>query len=220
MSINKSSAPMGLTDGEVERSRRENGTNALGKRRRRGFVRQFLSAFSDPIIKILCAALAINILFSLRSQGWFETAGIALSIFMASLVSTLSEYGSESAFIRLQEEASRSSARLMRSGRLTECPSDDIVVGDIVLLQAGDRIPADGVLLSGELGGDAAKFSGSEDFANITQVVPSLMVALAAGNTADGYHRPAHHPETRFDEAALPVGAAVYAQMAISGLMR
>ncbi len=160
MSINKSSAPMGLTDGEVERSRRENGTNALGKRRRRGFVRQFLSAFSDPIIKILCAALAINILFSLRSQGWFETAGIALSIFMASLVSTLSEYGSESAFIRLQEEASRSSARLMRSGRLTECPSDDIVVGDIVLLQAGDRIPADGVLLSGELRVDQSSING------------------------------------------------------------
>ena len=160
MSINNRPAPVGLTAPEAEHSRREHGSNALGKRRRRGFVRQFLSAFSDPIIKILCAALALNVLFSLRSQGWFETVGIALSIFMASLVSTLSEYGSESAFIRLQEEASRAGARLMRGGRLTECSCDDIVVGDIVVLQAGERVPADGVLIEGELSVDQSPING------------------------------------------------------------
>ena len=73
---------------------------------------------------------------------------------------------------------------------------------------------ADAVLLSGDLGGDAKKSSGSEDFANITHVVPSLMVALAAGRPRDGYTYPAHHPKTAFDEAALPVGAAVYAHLA------
>ncbi len=71
------------------------------------------------------------------------------------------------------------------------------------------------VLLSSELGGDAKKSSGSEDFANVSHAVPSLMVALAAGNPADGYGYPAHHPKTAFDEAVLPVGAAVYAHMAL-----
>ncbi len=74
------------------------------------------------------------------------------------------------------------------------------------------------VLLSSELGGEAKKSSGSEDFANVSHAVPSLMVALAAGNPADGYTYPAHHPKTAFDEAVLPVGAAVYAQMALKSM--
>ena len=81
-----------------------------------------------------------------------------------------------------------------------------------------ELLGAESVLLSSELGGDAKKSTGSEDFANVSHAVPSLMVALAAGNLADGYDFPAHHPKTRFDEAALSVGAAVYAAMAIRAL--
>lgn len=73
-------------------------------------------------------------------------------------------------------------------------------------------------LLSGELGGADAKSSGSEDFASVSQAVPSLMVALAAGRPSEGFSYPAHHPKARFDEAALPVGAAVYAAMALQAL--
>lgn len=74
------------------------------------------------------------------------------------------------------------------------------------------------VLLSSELGGEAKKSSGSEDFANVSYAVPSLMVALAAGNPADGYGFPTHHPKAAFDESALPIGAAVYAQMALKAM--
>ena len=77
---------------------------------------------------------------------------------------------------------------------------------------------ADKALLSSDLGGDAKKSSGSEDFANITHAVPSLMVALAAGRPEDGCVYPAHHPKVCFDESALPVGAAVYAAMALNAL--
>ncbi|MBQ2865722.1 MAG: calcium-translocating P-type ATPase, PMCA-type [Clostridia bacterium] len=160
MSINKSSVLTGLSAKQAELSRAQHGSNALSKPKRRGFALQFLAAFSDPIIKILCAALALNILFSLRGQGWFETVGIALSIFMASLVSTLSEYGSESAFIRLQEEASRCTGRLLRDGKPACLSIDDIVVGDTVLLQAGERIPADGILVQGELSVDQSPING------------------------------------------------------------
>ncbi|MGN0779706.1 MAG: M20 family metallopeptidase [Aristaeellaceae bacterium] len=73
-------------------------------------------------------------------------------------------------------------------------------------------------LLSSQLGGGAAKSSGSEDFANVSHTVPSLMMALAAGAPDQGCGYPAHHPKTCFDEDALPVGAAVYAQVALTFL--
>ncbi len=74
------------------------------------------------------------------------------------------------------------------------------------------------VLMSRDLGGDAAKSSGSEDFANITHECPSVMIALAAGEPDKGCHYPAHHPHTLFDESVLPIGAAVYAALAVDAL--
>ena len=70
------------------------------------------------------------------------------------------------------------------------------------------------LLLSSQLGGEGAKSTGSEDFAWVSHTVPSVMIALAAGRPQDGYGFPAHHPKAAFDEAALPVGAAVYAALA------
>ena len=150
----------GLTEREVETSRRLNGSNSLSPKKRTSFIRRFLEAFSDPIIKVLCAALIINLLFCLRGEGWFETAGIALSIFLSSFVSTLSEYGSESAFLRLQAEAGESFSRVMRGGKLCEIPCGEIVVGDAVLLGAGDVIPADGFLAFGSISVDQSAING------------------------------------------------------------
>lgn len=138
----------GLNPVEVEASRRENGANTLTRRKKRGFFRQFLSSFGDPIIKVLLAALAVNVIFLFRHFDWFESLGIAIAIFLATFVSTLSEYGSESAFAKLQEDAGKIQCRVRRSGMIVSLPIGDIVVGDIVLLQAGERIPADGILLS------------------------------------------------------------------------
>ena len=76
----------------------------------------------------------------------------------------------------------------------------------------------DRVMLSSELGGDTRKSSGSEDFAHASHVVPSLMVALAAGQPQSGHEYPAHHPKTLFDENVLPIGAAVYAMLAMEAL--
>ena len=76
----------------------------------------------------------------------------------------------------------------------------------------------DRAMLSSELGGDTRKSSGSEDFAHVSHVVPSLMVALAAGQPQSGHEYPAHHPKTLFDENVLPIGAAVYAMLAMEAL--
>ena len=81
-----------------------------------------------------------------------------------------------------------------------------------------EMLGSERVLLSSDLGGAAKKSSGSEDFAHVSHAVPALMVALAAGRPQDGYRFPAHHPQTMFDESALPVGAAVYVQLALCAL--
>ncbi|MBQ6711126.1 MAG: cation-transporting P-type ATPase, partial [Clostridia bacterium] len=134
--------------------------NRLSARKRTGFFSKLLSNLSDPIIKILLAALCVNLMFLFRGEGWFETAGIALAILTASLISTLSEYSSESAFVRMQQEAARATCRVRRDGMLREIPTEELVEGDIVCLEAGEGIPADGWLRRGDLYCDQAALSG------------------------------------------------------------
>ena len=124
----------GLTPAEVEESRRRHGSNQLTHRKRASFWRQFLGNFGDPIIKVLLAALAINVIFLFHHFDWYESAGIAIAIFLATFVSTLSEYGSESAFSKLQEDAARLTCRIRRSEGIVAAPVSDVVVGDLVLL--------------------------------------------------------------------------------------
>ena len=150
----------GLTDKEVLLSREKHGSNALIKERKNSFLHQFLANFGDPIIKILLVVLVINIVFLFRNQNWYETVGIAIAVLLATLVSTLSEYGSESAFAKLQEEAERTVSIARRNGELIEIPLDGIVVGDRILLSAGDPVPADGVLVSGTLTVDQSALNG------------------------------------------------------------
>lgn len=151
---------MGLDSRGVEASREKYGSNQLTQKKRKGFFRQFLESFGDPIIKILLIALAINVIFLFRDADWFEAAGIAIAVFLATFVSTLSEHGSESAFIKLQEDAEKTMCRVKRAGNVLSLPVADVVVDDIVLLQAGERVPADGLLLSGELQVDQSVLNG------------------------------------------------------------
>ncbi|MDF2654445.1 MAG: calcium-translocating P-type ATPase, PMCA-type [Bacillota bacterium] len=150
----------GLNPSEVAESRRANGSNELAKRKRKGFLSQYLSSFGDPIIKILLAALALNVIFLFRNANWMESVGIAIAVFLATFVSTLSEYGSEAAFAKLMDEAEQIRCRLMRAGKPVSVPISDVVVGDIVLLQAGERIPADGIMLSGHIKVDQSALNG------------------------------------------------------------
>ena len=89
-----------------------------------------------------------------------QTIGIVIAIFVASFISSISEYGSEKAFIKLQEEASKIKCRVKRDGKLQEISIDDVVVGDIISLEVGNKIPADGYLVSGELTVDESSLNG------------------------------------------------------------
>ncbi len=150
----------GLTKTEVEQSRISGGSNRLSEPRSHTFFQQFVANFSDPIIKVLLAVLLINILFLFRTQNWYETVGIGLAILLATFVSTISEYGSESAFKQLQEESSKSVCLVYRDGHKQEVFVDDLVVGDIVALSVGSIIPADGKLLEGSLSVDQSALNG------------------------------------------------------------
>ena len=150
----------GLSDSDVSRSKSQYGDNALTRSSRRSFLREFIANFGDPIIKILLIALLVNIVIQIRHFNWYETIGIAVAILVSTFVSTLSEYGSESAFEKLQEEALKTKCRVKRAGCLVELPVSDVVVGDVVLLQPGDRIPADGVITGGEIHVDQSPLNG------------------------------------------------------------
>lgn len=151
---------IGLSPSEVNESRRIHGANELTQRKRKGFLKQYLSSFGDPIIKILLVALALNVIFLFRESNWMESIGIAIAVFLATFVSTLSEYGSESAFAKLMDEAQLIQCRLIRSGEPLSASITKVVVGDFVLLQAGEKIPADGVLISGILKVDQSALNG------------------------------------------------------------
>jgi len=156
----QSPSQAGLTTQQAEISRKEFGANTLSKQKRRSFGRQFLSNLGDPVIKILLCALAVNLIFMFRRSDWFETAGIAISVFLATFISTLSEYGSEAAFAKLNEESARTKCRVWRNGAVQEIAVEDLVVGDVVPIGAGEKIPADGILLSGQLDVDQSAMTG------------------------------------------------------------
>lgn len=151
---------MGLNEKEVIESRKRYGTNEITKQKQNTFMHLLLESLGDPIIKILLIALAIKVVVLFRDFDWYETIGILIAIFLASFISSISEYGSEKAFSRLQEEQLKTTAKVRRSGKIIEISSGEIVVGDIVMLSSGDKIPADGYLVKGNLSVDESALNG------------------------------------------------------------
>lgn len=163
----------GLRLSQVAEARAQFGSNALPQPRGKGFGARLLENLSDPIIKILLIALAVNLLFLFRGEGWFETAGIAAAVFTAALISTLSESSSENAFLRLQQESAKITCRVRREALLQEIPAEELVPGDLVLLEAGEGIPADGILVQGALYCDQSALTGESKEVRKTPASPS-----------------------------------------------
>ena len=151
---------MGLNDNEVINSRKKYGSNEITKKNNNTFINLLLESLGDPIIKILLIALAIKIVVMFKDFDWYETLGILIAILLASFISSISEYGSEKAFARLQSETSKLKARVKRNNKVVEIYAKDIVVGDIVLLQSGDKIPADGKIVRGSITADESALNG------------------------------------------------------------
>lgn len=150
----------GLTSDEVIKNRKKYGNNSLTKKNNDTFFKLLLETLSDPIIKILLIALGIKTIFLIKDFDWYETVGIVIAIMVASLISSISEYGSMRAFNKLTEETSLIKVRTKRDNKVIEIPINDVVYNDIILLGEGDKVPADGIIVSGTIAVDESMLDG------------------------------------------------------------
>jgi Ca2+-transporting ATPase len=163
----------GLTEAQVRQSRQTYGSNAIEEQKQETFLQKLGKNFRDPIIRILLVALAINVLFTMLGQvSWYDSVGIAIAVALATLVSTYSEYQNESAFQALKRDAMMIRSKVYRDGHLREVPQEEIVVGDEVFVQLGDRLPADGILIDGALLVDQSVLNGEAREAEKTPAPP------------------------------------------------
>ena len=150
----------GLSAEEVRASAEKHGRNEMSRQKRKGFLSHFLSNLNDPVIRILLVALGVNLIFVFFGGDLLETVGIGISVLLATLISTLSERGSQAAFDRLSEECGRAEVRAIRGGVLCRIPVEEVVVGDILIVGAGEGIPADGFVIDGRIGVDQTAMTG------------------------------------------------------------
>ena len=157
----------GLTDEQVKENREKYGTNALTQVEQDPLWKQLLEGFKDPMLMILIAALVIQLVIWAMGQGeWYEAVGIAIAILIANTVGVVSEnkQGQKAAELRA-EALAKERVKVYRNGDLIEIGINDVVVGDSVCLQAGDKVPADGIISSGKIKVDQAAMNGESDLA-------------------------------------------------------
>lgn len=155
----------GLNKEQVKKSRDLHGSNILTQIPPDPLWKKFLNGFKDPMIMILLVALIVQlVLFFLGQSEWFEAAGIFTAIVIANGVSSISESKQEGKASALKaEEAAKETAKVIRDGKLIEIHISDIVVGDIVYLQSGDKLPADGEITDGIINVDQAALNGETE---------------------------------------------------------
>lgn len=159
---------IGLTSAQAEDSKKKYGTNALSVKETESFWDMYKDSFNDIWIKILCAACALQLVIYFLGFIWpqyfhqdlIEIIGVVLAIFLATFVGTLQNYKNNQQFNTLQAEASKITTKVYRDGKIHELPIDDIVKGDVILLQAGDQVPVDGVLVKGSCKVNQASLNG------------------------------------------------------------
>lgn len=137
----------GLTDQEVLQNRQKYGMNLLTPPKRPSIWKLYLEKFQDPVIKVLLVAAAFSLLISIIESEYAETIGIFFAIFLATGIGFYFEYDANKKFDLLNAVGEETPVMVIRNGRVHEIPKKDIVVGDVVILNTGDEIPADGILL-------------------------------------------------------------------------
>lgn len=155
----------GLSARQVEENRKKHGANTLTQIPPDPLWKKILEGFKDPMIMILLVALVVQvILFFLGQSEWFEPVGILVAIMIANGVASVSESKQEGKASALKaEEEAKEMAKVIRDGKLAEIHVSEVVVGDIIYLQAGDKIPADGEIVEGEAKVDQAALNGETE---------------------------------------------------------
>lgn len=158
----------GLTNSQIQESRAKYGTNTLTELPREPLFRKFLNTLTDPMIIILLCALAIQlVLYFMGRAEWFEPVGILAAVLIAGGVSSITEYQQEekASTLKSQQEAGETT-KVIRDGSIHEIHVSEVVTDDIVFLQAGDKIPADGIIIDGTIKVDQSALNGETDEAD------------------------------------------------------
>lgn len=189
----------GLNDIEVEESRQKNGSNAIPDSEPTTFWQEFKETFGDPMIKILLAIAALMIIMCLFGLAEpFEPVGTIIAVFIVAFVSAKTGVASDTKYRELKDNTKKDQCKVYRNGLVTVIDVDDVVAGDKVLLQSGDKIPADGVLIDGSLRVDNSALNGEAEECKKT-AAPEVF-QLAEEITGD----------TFVDEHSLFRGAVVF----------
>lgn len=141
------SNPRGLTDNEVVKSRQQHGENTLTPPKRTPLWKLYLEKYKDPIIKILLVAAVVSLALAAIHGDFIETIGIILAIVLATTIGFWFEMDAAKKFNVLTALGEESPVKVRRDGKVVEVARKDIVVGDVVIIEVGDEIPADGTLI-------------------------------------------------------------------------
>lgn len=137
----------GLSAGDVEKSRREHGENTLTPPKRTPLWKLYLDKYKDPIIKILLVAAVVSLGLAAIHGEYIETIGIILAIVLATTIGFWFEMDAAKKFNVLTALGEESPVKVRRDGKVVEIARKDVVVGDVVIIEVGDEIPADGTLI-------------------------------------------------------------------------
>jgi Ca2+-transporting ATPase len=188
----------GLTTAQVAEFRKKYGANAMTPPVREPLWKQYLEKFNDPIIRILLFAVCVSTIVSfVKGSGLLDTIGIIIAILLATGISFFNEYRSSREFDVLNAHRDDVAIKVIRDGHPASVPSRDIVVGDLVLLEAGDAVPADGwMMVADDFFSDESAFTGETEPAGkmtMDRVLKGTfvtagkgrMVAAAVGDAAE-----------------------------------
>lgn len=189
----------GLTDQEVEKSREEHGSNVIPDSEPTTFWAEFLETFGDPMIKILMVIAAIMIVMAITGHAAiYEPIGTIIAILVVATVSAKTGVASDTKYRELKDSTEKDKCKAYRNGLVTVIDMDDVVTGDKILLQSGDKIPADGILVDGKLKVDNSALNGEAE--ECKKTAASEDTQLAEEITGD----------TFVDEHSLFRGAVVF----------
>ena len=138
---------VGLTDDEVLQSREKNGVNLLTPPKRPSLWKLYLEKFEDPVVRVLLVAAVFSLIISIIENEYAETIGIIAAILLATGIGFFFEYDANKKFDLLNAVNEETLVKVIRNGHVQEIPRKDVVVDDIIILETGEEIPADGQLL-------------------------------------------------------------------------
>lgn len=154
----------GLTAAEVEESRKKHGANSIPEAEPETFWQLFLEGFQDPMIRILCVIAVIMFgMFLVGESDWYEPVGTIIAILLVNFVSARTGVANDRAYRDLKASQKKDTVKVLRESVIKVIPADEVVVGDVILLQSGDKILADGILAVGALSVDNSALNGEAE---------------------------------------------------------